>query len=345
MPLLPPIKHHSEKIDAIGIKVGRVGFCARGFVWGCVGGVAISSAFNEVSPQSQSGALDIVAKSSSSGAIALLVFATLGIVCYGTWRLFELLYGVRVTRDDKGWKKIINGYIVPFASLCFYSVFAISNIYEIVHGHRQESSLSFAGLLSQNIAGKIVLSLISAILLGVAFGWAAQLIRGTIRNEFIDRRRVDRDPRVFKWALYFTGYFGIPGRVILFWLLAVIFFRSAWSSETNKSTGFGSALAQLQSTTPGKVILAADGILLVIFAVWSVLNSRYKEFLPYRAHIVPADKMENFQRKLEEGLGPKAGPKVNHFIDKFRGEEPRSHIQQEHELTTLDEYPIQPKSL
>ncbi|PRP81222.1 hypothetical protein PROFUN_02056 [Planoprotostelium fungivorum] len=336
MPLFPPLKRHSEKVDAIAIKIGRVGFCARGFVWACVGGVAIASTISDdYAPQSQQGALDIVAR--STGGTVVLVLATLGILCYGTWRVFEFLYGIRVMRDDPKWKKGINGYVVPFASLIFYAVFAISNIYEIIHGHRQESSLSFSGLMTQNVAGKIVLSFISVLLIGVAFGWAAQLIRGTIRNEFIDRRRVQRDPVFFKWALYATGYIGIPGRIILFWLLAVLFFRTAWAKEANTNTGFGAALSQLQSTTPGKVVLVVDGIFLIIFAVWSILNARYKEFLPYRAHIVPAQTMENFQRKIEEGL-PNSGVKVNHFIDIFRGEEPRSHKKEEHELTTLDEY-------
>eukprot|EP01117_Protostelium_nocturnum_P018465 TRINITY_DN772_c0_g1_i1.p1 TRINITY_DN772_c0_g1~~TRINITY_DN772_c0_g1_i1.p1 ORF type:complete len:348 (+),score=111.50 TRINITY_DN772_c0_g1_i1:161-1204(+) len=319
MPFFPPIKKHTELTDAIGIKVGRVGFVARGFIWACMGGVAILSAFHqEVGPQSQSGAIDIVAQ--STGGAVVLIIATLGILCYFSWRAFEFLYGVRVMRDDPTWKKFINGYIVPLASCIFYAVFGFSNIFEVVHGHRQQSNVSFIALLNQSFPGRIVVTVIAVLLCGVAFGWAAQLIKGTIRNEFIDRRRVQRDPVFFKYLLYFTGYLGIPGRIILFWLLAILFARSAWSKEANYNTGFGSALAQLQTTREGRGLLCFDGILLIIFAVWSVLNSRYKEFLPYRAHLLSDEKVAKVQRKLEEGLGHTVGGKLNSAIDKWRGD-------------------------
>ncbi|PRP88307.1 hypothetical protein PROFUN_03416 [Planoprotostelium fungivorum] len=334
---LPPIKKHTEKSDAVGVKLGRAGFIARGFVWACVGGVAISSAIDDAwGPQSQSGALDIVARFVGKG---ILIVATIGVLCYFCWRVFEFLYGIRVTRDDKGWKKIVNGYIVPLASACFYAAFAFSNIYTLAYGHRNESSFNLAGFLAPHRGGKILLSFIAVILASVAFSWAAQLIRGTIRNEFIDRRRVQRDPRGFKWALYTTGYLGIPGRIILFWLMAVLFFRCAWSKEVNNETGFGAALGQLKETREGRVLLIFDGVLLIIFGVWSMLNSRYKEFLPYRVHVFSDETAAKIQDRIEDGLGNRVGGRINHAIDRLRGEdhhrEIKEDIDQQTERTAL----------
>jgi len=324
---LPLIKRHSEWTDAIGVKLGRLGFIARGFVWACVGGVAISSAVdNEFGPQSQSGSLDIVAQNVGRG---VLIVATLGVLCYFSWRVFEFLYGIRVTRNDKGWKRIINGFVVPFASSIFYAAFAFSNVYTLINGHRQESSFNFAGFLAQYMWGKVLLSFIAILLASVAFSWAAQLIRGTIRNEFIDRRRVQRDWPIFKYALYFTGYVGIPGRIILFWLLAILFFRCAWSREVNNKTGFGSALAQLKETREGMIVLIFDGVLLIIFGLWSILNARYKEFLPYRVHLFSEDQVINVQDKIEKGLGPRVGARANHFVDRVRGEDHRREISED----------------
>jgi len=288
-------RKHNEQFDAIAITLGRVGFVARGFVWACIGGVAASAAFTGKSSKGATGALGVVAR--SNGGFTFFILATLGMFCYAGWRFFEGFYGLRVSPTDKKWKRLINGYIVPFTSCGIYIAFAISNIYVMVHG-RMNSNSSITGDIAKNVAGKILLNIASVILCGVAFAWLGQLIKGTFK-EVLDQDKFNKQIRLLRWVVLGTGYLGILGRIILFLLLAVLLFRTSWDPDI-RTSGFGGALNQLQVNIVGQVFLMVVAVLLVIFGVWSVFNSYFKLFLFYDPRILTPDQRARIRGKWEQ---------------------------------------------
>jgi len=126
--------------------------------------------------------------------------------------------------------------------------------------------------------GSILLSLGAFILACVAFYWFFDLIRGSFKDLF-DDRKLDKAPKHTRKLVFTLGYLGITGRIILFFLLSILIFRVAWDKD-QESIGFGGALEQLQQNSFGKVILGIVGVLLIVFGAWSVCTACFKEFIP-----------------------------------------------------------------
>jgi heme/copper-type cytochrome/quinol oxidase subunit 2 len=270
-------RKHYERFDYIAIKFGRVGFVARGFVWACIGGVSVAAAFTAKDTQGTTGALDVVARNTGGWVIYLL--ATIGIFSYAAWRLFEGFYGLRISSEDPKWKKFINGYVVPFASFLIYTLFGVSNIYVMIHG-RRGTNTHITRDIAKNVVGKIFLNIASILLIGVAFGWVAQLIKGTFK-EPLDKKKFDKQPGWLRAIVLATAYIGITGRIFLFLLLAILLFRTTWDHSVT-SEGFSGALRQLQHNVAGEIFLVIIGLCLIIFAIWSIFNSYFKQFLRYQ---------------------------------------------------------------
>jgi len=255
-----------------------VGYCARGFVWSCIGGVAISGAFTGSKTEGPNGAIGVV--TSTRDGWVVLIPLTIGIFCYSLWRLFEGIYGVRTQLAKRAWKKVLDGYVIPFCSGIFYFILGIGVIYIIKNGPGQEDSTSeMTHYLSGSIFGRIILSVMAAVLFLVAVAWVVQLIRRTFVRETVDKKKMKKSPQWVRRLVYITAYVGTSGRIILFILLAILLCRVAWDPDI-QNLGFGGALAQIQKKGIGMFFLFLVGLLLIIFGLWSVFGAYYHNFFP-----------------------------------------------------------------
>jgi hypothetical protein len=260
------------------------GYIARGFIWACIGGVAIAVAFTEEDAQDQKGSVEYVA--SHIGGTVVLVLACIGIFCYSAWRFFELFYGLRDHPQDSKFKRAIDAYITPLASGIFYITFGVGIAQTIRSGRSNGSSTSWSASLADHTAGKVLLTIAGIILFGVSIGWLVDLIRGKFKEE-MNRPRLERH-RVLSHIVYTCGYVGITGRAILFSLLAALLMRTAFDpNEKIKKGGFGVALTQLKVSTGGRVFLVILGVLLIIFGTYSLFTARYKKYFSYRPQLLP----------------------------------------------------------
>jgi len=205
---------------------------------------------------------------------------------------FEGIYGVRTQQENENrWKKLLDGYIIPFCSGVFYFILGVGVSFVLRKGPTERDSTSEITLfLSKSILGRITLNLMAAVLLCVAVGWSIQLINRTFVRETVDRRKLESVPKWFQGFVYATAYVGTIGRIILFALLAVLLFRVAWDPDI-QDLGFGGALAQIQTRGPGMIFLFFVGFLLVIFGLWSVLGAYFHNFFPQDPHL---DQIEEF---------------------------------------------------
>jgi flagellar biogenesis protein FliO len=287
-------RKHSERFDWFATRAGRVGFCARGFLWASIGGVAITAAVKNDHAQGPTGALDVVAQ--SNGGFVVLIIATIGMVCYALWRLFEGIYGLRVDPRAKAGMKIINGYVVPFASAMIYISYAVSNTIALVNGRRGNNNDIAAKLIKHTI-GKIFLQIAAIILFGVALGWLVMLVQRKFKDG-LDRSKFDKLPKWAKVIFYSAAIIGTIGRVALFGLLAVLFSRIVYDSDLQFG-GFGEALDQILINRAGKAFVVIIGIFLIIFGSWSIMMAAFKEFLPYKPRFHHPTEM-NVMRTLPE---------------------------------------------
>eukprot|EP01118_Nematostelium_gracile_P009097 TRINITY_DN3049_c0_g1_i1.p1 TRINITY_DN3049_c0_g1~~TRINITY_DN3049_c0_g1_i1.p1 ORF type:complete len:316 (-),score=95.56 TRINITY_DN3049_c0_g1_i1:35-982(-) len=303
-------RKHSERFDWFAVRAGRVGFVARGFLWACIGGVAIAAAFsnNGGHAEGPTGALDVV--SQSNGGFIVLLIATIGMICYAAWRLFEGIYGLRVDPRAKPAMKVINGYVVPFASCLIYISYAVSNTIKIVQGRRGSNSDIAAKLIGRTI-GKVFLQIAAIILFGVAIGWLVQLIQRKFKDG-LDRSKFDKLPIWAKVIFYSAAIIGTIGRVALFCLLAVLFSRVVYDDKL-KFGGFGEALDQILINDAGKAFVVIIGIFLIIFGSWSLMMAVFKEFLPYKPRFKTPTEMNVMRTLPDESNSEKTERAQMHF--------------------------------
>lgn len=117
----------------------------------------------------------------------------------------------------------------------------------------------------------------------------------------MDPQKLNQVPRIVRFGIYTIGIFGTIGRCILFCLLGVLFVRLAWIIH-DKDVGMGEALEQVQEERKGKVGLVMIGFLLIIFGIYSIVLSRFKEFLPYKPKLLPDAFKENVKSKVDKHL-------------------------------------------
>jgi len=301
-------RKHSERFDWFVTRLGRVGFIARGFLWACIGGVAVATAFTTRNAQGPTGALDVVAQ--SNGGFVVLIVETIGMLCYASWRSFEGFYGLRVDPRAKPAMKIINGYVVPFASTGIYTSYAISNIVEIVNGRRGNNNDMAASLIKYTV-GKILLQLAGIILFGVALGWIVMLLQRKFKDG-LDRRKFDKLPKWAKGIFYGMAIVGTMGRVFLFCLLAVLFSRIVYD-DSLQFGGFGNALNQVTQNKAGASFVVIIGVFLIIFGAWSVMMAAFKEFLPYKPRFNPPSESHVMRTLPDETNLEKAEKAQMHF--------------------------------
>jgi len=280
------IRDRGEAFDRVALNIGRVGFVARALVWGCVGGVALNSAFNpEFEAEDAPGALEFVA-ANTGGEVIFSIFVIL-LFTYGIWRVFEGFYGLKAQPEDSKWKRIIEGYLVPIISGIVYFAFAGSCISSMKDGpvdengdeESKEKKKEWTARVASLLIGQLFLTLISIVLFVVALAFCWVIIKRTYRKDLL-MNRVNEN-RVAKYSIFVTATLGMLGRAILFASLGILLIRVAWQRE-QFSAGFNDALNQWRSNGVGKAVIVLDGILLIIFGVFSLLQVKYKNFLPYR---------------------------------------------------------------
>jgi len=270
---------HSESFDSLALKLGRVGFFSRGFIWASVGIIAVVAAFTGDKTQGTQGALEVIA--SRNGGIVFLILITLGIFAYSSWRFFEGIYGLRIKPDASNFVKVVNGIITPFASGIAYLIFAATNINTIVHGI-SNSNTNITGKIADHTAGKVLLTIISFFLFVTALMWVVDLCRRKVLAD-LEMKRVNKYVPVKILVITFA-YLGTFGRAILFALLAVLFLRLTFSDDI-QGGGFGVALQQLQYNTTARIFLVFFGFLIFNFGIFSVFQAFFKEFFPYHPHL------------------------------------------------------------
>eukprot|EP01119_Soliformovum_irregulare_P007758 TRINITY_DN2024_c0_g1_i1.p1 TRINITY_DN2024_c0_g1~~TRINITY_DN2024_c0_g1_i1.p1 ORF type:complete len:243 (+),score=51.18 TRINITY_DN2024_c0_g1_i1:388-1116(+) len=205
---------------------------------------------------------------------------------YAVWRLFEGLYGLKVHQEDPRWKRIVEGYVVPFVSAIVYISFAASSIKAIDEGVDGQGNQSddqkkkeWTVRVASVVIGQIFLTLISVILFAVALGFLYIIFKRSYQRD-LKMDEVERSP-ISKWAVLITASLGMLGRAILFGSLGILLIRVAWQRQ-QFTAGFKDALNQWQLNGVGKSVIVIDGILLIIFGLFSLLQARYKNFISDR---------------------------------------------------------------
>ncbi|KAG0766533.1 hypothetical protein G6F62_008307 [Rhizopus arrhizus] len=266
--------------------IGRVGFIAKGVVYGCIGVLTLTNLTGAWTPngsegnESPQGAFLLLGGIPAVGRSILIVMAV-GLCLYIIWRFWEAITGQGSDASFSKKKNFFRYRLSPFVSGLVYTAYAYYVIHMIFQTEEEQqvsaSSKTFPASWTESGIGKA-----GIVLLGIAFmiAFLTQMINA-IKAPFIkDLKTSEPDARRWEAFLVHTmGRIGFFGRAVLFGTLSGFFWDSlAQRNESGEKNMVAAAVSKLANTAGGRFLMVVLGVCLVIYACFAVSNAYYKYF-------------------------------------------------------------------
>lgn len=266
---------NSEWVD----RLARLGFCARGTVYGIVGVIALQIAQHGASDAngtsaSKDGALREIAER-PFGRLLLFVLAA-GLAGYALWRGTEAVWGKRDEDDERkrtAKRALAAGkagvYLVVLGStLRFISKGPAAGG---TAGDQQEETLTARVL--ELPAGQL---LVGAIGVGLIVGAAYVIYRGVTQG-FEERLDTSEMGRIVGRAVDVTGTIGLAARGFVFGIAGFLLLKAAADYDPEEANGLDGTLKLIARQTYGGVLLMVTAVGLIAYGLYSFAEARYRE--------------------------------------------------------------------
>jgi hypothetical protein len=248
--------------------LARAGLVARGVVYGVIGILALKLALGDGGKATnQQGALKTIA-GQSFGEVLLILMA-IGLAGYSLWRLTRAAIGHGAEQRDS-----TSDRVAALASGIAYGLLCVTAI-EILIGAGTSSGTPKqpAGGVLDWPAGPVLVAIAGAILIGVA---AYQAYKGLARKFVEDAKTGEMSEGVEK-AYTALGVFGHVARAVIFGLIGYGLLKAAIDYNPKEAIGLDGALRELADASYGPVLLGAVAAGLAGFALYSIVDSRYRK--------------------------------------------------------------------
>lgn len=255
------------------VKFGRIGWVAKGLVYGLTGLLALVLGIHAARGTSDSndeasttGAIARIAESSFGAA--LLIVVTAGLVVYALWRLFSVV--LPAENDMMSWVTR-GGYLV---SALTYLVLAWTAITFVRHpGKPADGEDSRVESFTRDLMGRrfgreaVVAIGVLLIVIAAVFVWKAvsasftkQLLPGDV-GPVSDR------------MIVILGRIGWVARAGMMALIGFFLARAAVRFDPEEAQGLDGSLRQATASTAGTILVIAVGVGLLVYGVFCAVSA------------------------------------------------------------------------
>jgi len=260
--------------------VARIGYLAKGLVYGLVGILAGRAAFE--AGRSAPGTDDAFSTllSAPFGRVILGLTAA-GILCYVAWR------GIQVILDPggkgNGWKGIairiayaISGLaylLMAFQAAMFAWRGSVANAGDAAEGATGQEQAT--GLMLGIPYGWIPVMIAGAVFVGVGVhhfyrSWTAKFMKDYESTEMSEAERKAVKP---------IGVIGIGARGVTFTLIGLFLMRAGWSQNAGEVKGLEGAFEALAGYSWGWIALGVLAVGFVLYGVYCFSRAKYRRFV------------------------------------------------------------------
>jgi Domain of Unknown Function (DUF1206) len=276
----PAVTHRARHAASAGVvwagRFLRFGHVVRGILYMVLGILAVRLALGTRGEAlTQTGAIQMIGHQ-PFGFVALAVVAV-GLACYSVWSaIHAFLDPLRHGHTFRGLARR-----AAFASNALVYAGLLIVALQIIVGPLPYIPKSFdwtAGLLART-SGALLVGLIGLFWTAIA---CVDIVHG-LRGAF--KRDLDLDSRSAaerRWAMT-LGRVGIVVRAIVFAIIGILLVATALHINPHHATGTDGALLGLLRQTFGRALLAAAGLGLIAFGMFSAMCSRWE-----RSHVAGA---------------------------------------------------------
>lgn len=256
------------------VTVARLGWVAKGVVYGVLGLLAVSIALDRSSSEragsgeaSQSGAVAEVA-STSLGEATLYALAV-GLLLYAAWRLASLVFPAE--NSAKAWVTR-GGYLV---SAVVYLALAWSALSFARHrvGTGSESEDAKVERLVRDLMemslGRWLVGLLGLAVIAIGVYFCVKGVLATFRDE-LEPGSVGP---LSKESIVVLGRFGWVGRGIVMGLVGWLLIRAAVRFKPDDAKGIDGALREVTGSTAGAMLVGFAAVALVLYGVFCIVSA------------------------------------------------------------------------
>lgn len=266
------------------VSLGRVGWVAKGAVYGLVGVLAMAIALGweqdgsgSSDEASQSGAIARIAEASFGGA--LLTIVAVGLLLYAIWRLVTVVLPAENTA--KAWATR-SGYAV---SALVYLVLAWSAWSFVTGGGSSQASggatedSKVEGVTSDVLAhtgGRWFLGVVAIVVLAIGCYF---VVKGA-RRDFDDQLKGGGVGPLSHRHIVLLGRVGWVGRGVMLSLVGFFLFRAVWRADPQEAQGLDGSLRQTLETTGGTAVVLFVGVALVVYGAYCIVSAPLRRLAP-----------------------------------------------------------------
>lgn len=253
--------HDSRAVEVLA----RLGLAARGLVFLVLGVLALSIASGGDAQADQEGALRELAAAPLGRP--LLVVLAVGFLGYAAWLFLEAAVGHR-GEDHPGLHRAKSG-----GKGLVYLALAVSTAQFLARGAGSGSAESRTAEVLSRPGGQLAVGLVGLIVLGIGL----YLVVKGLRRKHADCLEHYRVPRALRRPAIAVGAVGYVGRGVTVGLIGAFLLRASALSDAQEAKGLDAALQTVASQPYGRVLLALTAIGLIAYALWSFIESAFRE--------------------------------------------------------------------
>jgi len=257
-------------------RLARLGYAAKGIVYGLVGVLAAQLAFGTGGEVTGArGAIREVGQG-SFGRLALVLVA-LGLLGYAAWRLIQGIHDAEGKGTDAEGLVKRTGYVgsgLIHASLAFYAASIALGGGGGGGGSDGDRAQSMTAELLSHPWGAWLVGLAGLVTIGIGLyqfylGYAVKFTRHWLTAEMSPVQRT--------WGVR-AGRFGLMARGVVFGLMGLFFLQAARQSDASEVEGLGGVLAEIAAQSHGTWLLGIVALGLVAYAVYCFVQARFRRF-------------------------------------------------------------------
>lgn len=252
--------------------LARFGYVAKGFVYGAIGILALLAAFsNGGETTGTTGALHAIARQPFGQALLALI--SLGLVGYVIWRLIQAIKDPEHKGTDAKGLFARLGYLM--SGLAYIGVAANAALLAFgssKSGGGGSSKQDWTATVMQQPFGRWLVALAGALAIGIGF----YRIYRAYKTKFRKKLNLNElDSQHENWLVNISR-FGIAARGVVFIMLGFFVLQAAKNYDPSKVKGLDGALLTLAQQPYGKALLGLMALGLIAYAVYLLLQARYR---------------------------------------------------------------------
>jgi hypothetical protein len=251
-------------------RTARLGYVARGFIYGTMGVLALGLAFGRGSDTTdQRGALALLGANPVAKIILVVVIASL--LAYSGWGFIRAIYDPLHRGDDPAGIASRIGFAWSGLNYAALAIFGAGLLLGAAKGHGGDSVQQIVSWALQLPAGGVIV--IAAGVIGIIGGL----------NQFVDaykagfRKDLKRNTmtRWQRMAVDSFGRFGMVARGVIFTVVGIFILQAGLQHTASDAHSFGPAFAAVAREPLGHVLLAIVALGFVALGLHSWANARW----------------------------------------------------------------------